>query len=203
MWSAPSLREKSYALAGYDRPHIFQMAFVWELPYRTTTAENKVVGAILGDWQVNGIYSAVSGTPFTITASGAQLNMPGNLQTANLNGDYKILGNHGDDGPFFDPTPFSQPQGVVFGNTGRNQFRGPGYQNIDFSIFRGFPVGGGGRRLEFRAEFFNLTNTPKWGNPDANVTSGTFGYTYSVGADVRTDAGSGERQIRFGLRFQF
>jgi len=203
MWSAPSLREKNYALAGYDRPHIFQMAFVWELPYRTTTAENKVVGAILGDWQVNGIYSAVSGTPFTITASGAQLNMPGNLQTANLNGDYKILGNHGDDGPFFDPTPFSQPQGVVFGNTGRNQFRGPGYQNIDFSIFRGFPVGGGGRRLEFRAEFFNLTNTPKWGNPDANVTSGTFGYTYSVGADVRTDAGSGERQIRFGLRFQF
>jgi hypothetical protein len=202
-WNAPSLRDKNYALAGYDRPHIFQMAFLYELPYRTSSAQNKVVGAILGDWQVNGIYSAVSGTPFTITASGAQLNMPGNPQTADLNGDYRILGDHGDDGPFFDPSPFSQPQGVVFGNTGRNQFRGPGYQNVDFSIFRGFPVGGGNRRLEFRAEFFNLTNTPKWGNPDANVTSGTFGYTFSVGADGRNDAGSGERQIRFGLRFQF
>jgi hypothetical protein len=203
IWSAPSLRERNYALASYDRPHIFQMAFVCELPYKATTAGNKVVGAILGDWQVNGIYSAVSGTPFTITANGAQLNMPGNLQTANLNGEYRILGGHGNDGPFFDPTPFSQPQGIVFGNTGRNQFRGPGYQNIDFSIFRGFPVGGGDRRLELRAEFFNLTNTPKWGNPDANVTSGTFGHTFSVGADGRTDAGSGERQIRFGLRFQF
>jgi hypothetical protein len=212
-WSAPSLRDKNYAPAGYDRTHIFNMAFVYELPYKVSSAQNKLLGAVLGDWQVNGIYSAVSGLPFTIQASAAQLNMPGNNangfsgQTANLNGDYKVIGDKGQAGFFFDPKPFSQPQGTTFGNTGRNQFRGPGNWNIDFSIFRGFPLGGG-RRVEFRTEFFNLTNTPMWGRPNNDVTSNNFGRTTIVGEDTpggfrSRDAGSGERQIRFGLRVQF
>ncbi len=87
------------------------------------------------------------------------------MQTANLNGEYKVIGDTGDSGYYFDPASFSQPQGVVQGNTGRNQFRGPGYWNIDVSIFRAFPIGAGGKRAEFRAEFFNLTNTPMWGSP--------------------------------------
>ena len=52
-------------------------------------------------------------------------------------------------------------------------------------------------------EFFNLTNTPMWGNPDGDVNSGNFGHTYTASATARNDSGSGERQIRFGLRFQF
>ena len=91
---------------------------------------------------------------------------------------------------------------------GRNQFRGPGNWNIDFSIFRGFPIGGAGKRVEFRTEVFNLTNTPMWGRPNNDVTSNNFGRTTTVGEDTpggarSRDAGSGERQIRFGLRFQF
>jgi hypothetical protein len=201
-YNAPSLRSRNYALAGYDRPHMFQMAFVYELPYKTSGTGNSVLRWVLGDWQVNGVYAAFSGTPFTITADGTDLNMPGNPQTADLNGSYDIIGKHADDGYFFDPAPFSQPQGVRLGNTGRNQFRGPGAWNLDFSVFRGFPIGGAGRRVEFRAEFFNLTNTPQWGNPDADVNSGTFGRTFTVGNSSR-DAGSGERQIRLGLRVQF
>ena len=201
-WNAPSLRSRNYALAGYDRPHVFQMAFLYELPYKTQGAGTKGARLLLGDWQINGIYSAVSGTPFTITASGADLNMPGNPQTANLNGSYTVIGKKGDAGLYFDPKPFSQPKGTTLGNTGRNQFRGPGYWNVDFSIFRGFPLGVSGKRAEFRVEFFNLTNHPKWGNPDADVNSGTFGRTYTVG-DTARDFGSGERQIRLGVRFQF
>jgi hypothetical protein len=203
MWNGPSLRSRNYALAGYDRPQIFQMAFVYELPYKTRGGSgNKATRAVLGDWQINGIYSAIAGTPFTITASGADLNMPGNPQTANLNGSYTVIGGHGDDGLYFDPKPFSQPAGTTLGNTGRNQFRGPGYWNMDFSLFRGFPVGGGDKRAELRVEFFNLANHPRWGNPDSNLTSGTFGRTYTVGDSAR-DFGSGERNIRLGLRFQF
>ena len=179
---------------------MFQMAFVYELPYKTSNGKD-IAHLVLGDWQVNGIYSAVSGTPFTITANGTELNMPGTPQTADQNGDYKILGGHAGE-PFFDTASFSQPHGVRLGETGRNQFRGPGYQNMDFSIFRAFPFGGGRKRVEFRTEFFNLTNTPKWTNPDGDVNSGNFGHTYGVG-DATRDAGSGERQIRFGLRFQF
>jgi hypothetical protein len=137
-----------------------------------------------------------------MTASGADLNMPGNMQTANLNGSYKVIGDKGDAGFYFDPTPFSQPTGTSLGSTGRNQFRGPGYWNLDFSIFRGFPIRSGGKRAEFRVEFFNLFNHPRWGNPDTDLNSGTFGRTFTVG-DTARDFGSGERNIRLGARFQF
>ena len=95
-YNAPSLR-RNYALAGYDRPHMFQMAFVYELPYKTSNGKD-IAHLILGDWQLNGIYSAVSGTPFTVSADGTQLNMPGNPQTADLNGDYEIIGDHAETG---------------------------------------------------------------------------------------------------------
>jgi len=200
-YNAPSELGKNYALAGYDRTHVLQMAFVYELPYKTSQGKD-VAHLILGDWQVNGLFSAYSGTPFTITADGAQLNMPGNAQTANLNGSYTVLDKHGSAGTYFDTSAFSQPQGVVFGNTGRNQFRGPGAWNLDFSLFRAFPIGRADRRFEFRMEVFNLLNHPNWGNPDGNVNSSTFGQTFSVGTGAR-DAGTGERQIRLGVRFQF
>jgi hypothetical protein len=214
-WNAPSQLDRNYAPAGFDRTHVFQMAFVYELPYKSTSSGgSRAVKLILGDWQVNGLFSAYSGTPFTITANGAGLNMPGNLQTANLNGSYNVIGDKGGAGFYFDPTTFSQPQGVTFGNTGRNQFRGPGAWNTDFSLFRGFPIGKTDRRAEFRAEFFNLFNHPNWGNPcgapgctgrddtNADVTGAQFGRTFTVGTGSR-DAGTGERQVRLGVRFQF
>ena len=77
-----------------------------------------------------------------------------------------MLDKHGDAGTYFDTSAFSQPRGVTFGNTGRNQFRGPGAWNLDFSLFRAFPIMGGTKRIEFRSEFFNLLNHPNWGNPD-------------------------------------
>jgi hypothetical protein len=209
VWNSPSTVDRNYALAGYDRTHVFQMAFVYELPYKSTdTGSNRAMHLILGDWQVNGLFSAYSGTPFTIVASGASLNMPGNLQTANQNGDYNVTGNKGDTGAYFDTSAFSQPQGVTFGNTGRNAFRGPGAWNLDGSIFRGFPIGGNGRRVEFRAEFFNLLNHPNWNNPcgssgcQENVNDADFGQLFTVGTGAR-DAGTGERQIRLGVRIQF
>jgi hypothetical protein len=211
-WSAPSLRDKNYAPAGYDRRHMFNMAFVYEVPYKTSTSKD-IAHLVLGDWQINGIYSAISGLPFTIIANGASLDMPGNsgqglAQTANLNGEYKVIGDHGQSGFYFDPAPFSQPQGTSFGNTGRNQFRAPGYWNVDMSIFRGFPFGSAGKRFEFRAEFFNLFNHPMWGIPVNDITSNNFGRVTTVGNDGRgngsaRDSGTGERQIRFGVRFQF
>jgi len=201
-WNAPSLLDRNYALAGYDRTHVFQMAFVYELPYKSTGEGNRAAHIVLGDWQINGLFSAYSGTPFTISADGADLNMPGNRQTANLNGEYKVLDLHGDAGTYFDTSVFSQPRGVTFGNTGRNQFRGPGAWNLDFSLFRAIPIGRSDRRAEFRAEFFNLLNHPNWGNPEDDVNSSTFGQTFTVGTGAR-DSGTGERQIRLGVRFQF
>jgi hypothetical protein len=200
--NAPSLIERNYGNAGYDRPQILQMAFVYELPYKTSTSKD-IAHLIFGDWQTNGIFSAVSGTPFTVySATNANLNMPGTPQYGDLTGSYNVIGKFGGANQYFDPSAFSNPTGTSLGNTARNQFRGPGYKNLDFSLFRAFPLGADQKRVEFRVEIFNLTNSPKWGNPDGQIGSATFGKSTNVGDGTR-DAGSGERQIRIGLRFQF
>ena len=88
-----------------------------------------------------------------------------------------------------------------FGDTGRNQFRGPGGVNLDVGIFRSFPLGAT-RRIEIRLQAANITNTPKFGQPTNNVTSGTFmRLTSATGGE--TFGSYGERQIQLGVRFEF
>jgi hypothetical protein len=116
----------------------------WRVPRRLPRAWG--TGPNQSPWRGRLPPLVCAGTPFTITANGADLNMPGNMQTANLNGSYKVIGDKGNAGFYFDPTPFSQPTGTSLGNAGRNQFRRPVYRNVDFSIFRGFPIRSGARR---------------------------------------------------------
>jgi hypothetical protein len=203
----PAHRDRSWALAGFDRPHNFQMGFVYQLPWQNEgTGYGNVVKAILGDWQLNGVFGAFSGTPFTVTASGTSLNTPGITQTANYDGgDLKVLGNIGTAGKWFDTAGFSQPTGVTIGNVKRNQFRGPGGWTLDLSVFRSLPFGGA-RRLELRVEAGNILNHPVFSNPDGNVQSGTFGQILGIpggGGTINANASYVERQIRLGARFTF
>jgi hypothetical protein len=199
-WNGASQYDRNFALAGYDRTHVFQMGFVYELPFAKDGSG--ALNYAIKDWQINGIFAAFSGAPFTITADGTVVNMPGNQQTAQQLGDYNVTGDIGNDGTWFDTTAFRQPQGVVLGDTGRNAFRGPGQWRVDFSLFRGFNVGGN-KKLEFRAEAFNLTNSIQygdgttgnpWGFSSRDVNNPNFG---------RVFVASGERNIRLGLRFSF
>ncbi|AMY11874.1 Outer membrane receptor for ferrienterochelin and colicins [Luteitalea pratensis] len=189
-FNAPSQLARNYARAGFDRTHMFQVGFVYELPFaRQSTG---LVGALARGWQVNGIYSTYSGTPFTVTAAAASLNAPGNTQTADQIGEIVKLGDIGPGTPFFDPTAWRPITEARYGNSGRNSVRGPGQWNLDLSVFRGFTMGR--YRIEARAEAFNLTNTPKFGNPNANVSGANF---------MAITSASGERNVRLGLRFQF
>ena len=148
---------------------------------------------------MNGLFAAFSGTPFSMTASGTNaggLNTPSNMQTADMTGSFNETGNIGSTGAWFDTTQFAQPTGVRFGNTTRNQFYGPGGYTLDFSVFRSFPMGGQ-RRLEARVEAGNVFNHAIYGNPQGNVTSGTYGQITGINGNYP------ERQIRLGIRFQF
>jgi hypothetical protein len=197
-FNAPSQYARNYARQAFDRPHVFQMGFLYELPFGK--GGNNALNYVIRDWQLNGIVAAYSGTPFTVTASnGNSINMPGNLQTANQVGSFNVLGNIGNDGKWFDTSAFAQPQGLTFGNTGRYAFRGPSNWNADLSLFRGFPFGT--RRIEFRAEGFNILNHPRFNNPSASITSSTFGQIFQLEGNgtALTDA----RTIRLGVRFQF
>jgi hypothetical protein len=88
---------------------------------------------------------------------------------------------------------------VRFGNVGRNTMRGPGVVNLDASLFRTFKITGRAD-LQFRAEAFNVTNTPHFGNPNGNVNSANFGKVLGIQG---ADAMGASRQFRFGLRLGF
>lgn len=210
----PTLR-RNRAVAGYDRPNMFSLGFVYELPFGRGRrwANGGTAARILGGWQTNGVIGAYSGTPFTVSADGSSLNAPGSSQTADLvaSGKVRILGEIGPNKSWFDPLAFRQPTGVRFGTTGRNTMRGPGMWNMDFSLFRTFSLAER-VKLEFKAEAFNLTNTPKFANPAANVagmrlnpdgTIQALNNFSSITSTLTALATPSQRQLRFGLRLSF
>ncbi len=192
----PEAQDRNWALANGDRPHTFQMAFVYQLPWRADGSRQSITRMLVNDWQINGIFGAFSGSPFTVTADGTTLNTPGNLQTADLVGDVEKVGEIGAAGVYYDPTAWAQPEGIRFGNTRPNQFRGPGGWNLDLSVFRAFRLRGT-HRLEARVEAHNVTDTPKFGNPTGNLQSGDFMRIFGLYNAYA------ERQIRLGLRYSF
>ena len=201
-WNATSAFSRNRALASHDTPHNFQLAAVYELPFGDGKkwATGGVGRSVLGGWQMNGVFAAYSGRPFQLTASGASLNMPGNLQTPDqIKDKVEILGNVGGDGTYFDTSAFARVTQVRFGNVGRNTMRGPGVVNLDLSLFRTFSLTPQ-FKLQFRAEAFNATNTPHFANPNGNVNSSNFGKILST----QTAYALGRsREFRFGLRLSF
>ncbi|MCL4782072.1 MAG: carboxypeptidase regulatory-like domain-containing protein [Bryobacterales bacterium] len=210
----PTLR-RNRATAGYDRTHMFTLGFLYDLPFGPGKAwvHSGVGSWLLRGWQTNGMYNIYTGTPFTISADGASLNAPGSSQTADQvkPGKVKVIGEIGANRPWFDPLAFAQPKGVRFGTTGRNTMRGPGMWNMDLSLFRTFALNER-FKLEFKAEGFNITNTPKFANPGANVanmrlnTDGsiqTLNNFSSITGTLTALTSPSERKFRFGLRLSF
>src|SRR6266566_2466147 len=197
-WNDPNILRRNRAVAGFNTPQIFQLAYVYELPVGKGKPWANGGGAatkILSDWQVSGIFSAIHGQPFSLTASSASLNAVGQRQTPNQVGPVKKLGGIGTGNPFYDPTAFAAVvASAVYGNVGRNTLYGPGSVNLDFSLFRTFKFT---ERcdLQLRADAANLFNAPHFNNPTGSRSSGNF--------LVITSAKNDERQFRFGLRLAF
>jgi hypothetical protein len=173
--------------------------------------QSGVAASIAGGWQLNGVFSAYSGAPFTVSASGASLNAPGSTQRADLVKPTAAKLGGITPLPFFDVFAFAPVTDVRFGTSGFNNMRGPGVVNLDLSLFRTFKLT---ERfaLQFRAEALNATNTPHFSNPGSNVSNlqlnpdgsvrsyGGFGIVTGVSAPSRL---VDERYMRFGLRFSF
>jgi hypothetical protein len=188
--------QRNRAAAGFDRTHVLQMGWVYELPFgkNKMMAKNGVAAAVLGGWNVNGIFSAYTGTPYSISAPGGTLNAPNNSQTADqINLTVAQPGKVGPGQLYFDTSAFAAVTAVRFGTSGRNIMRAPGVLNTDLNVSRTFSFKER-YQVSFRGEAFNLANTSHFGAPNASVTSASFGQVTTA---------SGERQIRFGLRLQF
>ncbi len=160
----------------------------------------RAVDALLGGWSVSGTASFVTGFPVWLTATGnsgvfSSILRPNSTgKSAELSGTAQSRLTR-----YFDTSQFTVPAPFTFGNVSRTlpDVRAPGRRNYDLALTKSFrvrePVS-----LLFRAETFNLTNTPYFGgvnsigsNPGNNLGTSTFG--------VITDA-TGERQVQFSLK---
>jgi outer membrane receptor protein involved in Fe transport len=190
------------AILPNDRPHNFQASFVAQLPFGRDKPflTDGAGAALLGGWQVNGLFSAYSGTPFTVTASGTSLDLPGSNQVADQVKDEVEIFGFEPGRPWFDTSAFRPVTEPRFGTAGFNSMRGPGFVNFDMSVFRQFAVGAS-RTLQFRLEIFNVTNTTHFGNPQGSVNASNFGVITGTANSGRE--GIDERLMRVGLRFGF
>ncbi|HET8547049.1 MAG TPA: hypothetical protein VFL57_03555, partial [Bryobacteraceae bacterium] len=198
-------------------------AWVYELPAgRGRHYDTRgIVDAIIGGWNISGQFSAYTGTPFTVGGSGQSLRCAGSTacnQTADLVRPLVKVGRKGpgqayyDPNSFRDPLVFFNPNNPVYrpGTTGRNAFRGPGFWRLDPLLSKTFTITER-VRTEFRAEAFNITNTPRWDNPN----TGSGGLVLANPSDPlnspisRTNnfmsitGAGGLRSVRFGLRTTF
>jgi hypothetical protein len=162
------------AVSANDIRHNFVGSFIYELPFgrgkQFLSDSSGVVNTILGGWQINGIVSARSGLPVNVVR-----NAPPGFQGLRPDLIRDPISPIRTLDKYFDTTAFSVTGLVnttIPGTAGRNIVRGPGFGNLDFSLFKNFSLSRlrEGAEFELRFEFFNLTNTPHFANPN-----GVFG----------------------------
>jgi hypothetical protein len=194
----PTQFQRNRATAGFDRTHVFQLGWMYELPFGKNKkfAQTGLAAQILGGWQVGGLEAMYTGTPFTVTASDASLNDGGsNTQTANqILSSVPVLGAVGPGSYYYNPAAFAAVTTTSYGSSGRNILRNPGVWNTDLSLSRSFAVTER-IKVQFRTEAYNLPNTSHF-SPigDTNVGDGSF---------MQVTSSYGERNIRFSLRTQW
>jgi hypothetical protein len=186
-----------FASSDFDRRHRFIVSYLYELP-KFYKGDNGAAKRIVNDWQLAGITTLQSGTPFSIVGSATvfsstfgQLAAGRTVASGQKSGDaIDRLG--GANGPaYFDTTAFGAVSG--FGQSLRNVYRGPGQENFDFSVTKFIPITER-QKLEFRTEFFNIFNHTNFANP-----VGVYGSTF--GQVLRTS--TGPRVIQFGFKYNF
>jgi hypothetical protein len=206
--------KRSYSRLDFDRTHTLAQSYVYELPFGKNKRwlQTGVGRWVLGDWQLSGVFSLMTGRPLTFGTTVSN-NTPGSSQTPDQVGEIRIL--HGVAGPsggdlWFDITPFKQPLDADgktphFGNMGRNNLNGPGLGDLDLSIFRKFSFSERFRG-EFRVEGLNVTNTPAFSNPNTTVGNVNFGKVTGTWAGLvanQSVGGTGPRQLQLGLKLSF
>lgn len=200
--------QKDMALAAFDIRHAITLSATYDLPFgkgrRYLNGSPRVVELLLGNWSTNGIMTLNTGQPQTIgctKSTGA-----GTGCYALYTGEDPYGGSH-DVNHYYNAAAFRDPPVVTtVGQTdfsplggGNTQVIGPPFRRLDFSLFKSFPISES-KRFEFRAESFNLTNTPAFAQPSSTnfVNTSTFGRITAT-----RDAPNDARQLQFALKFYF
>jgi outer membrane receptor protein involved in Fe transport len=186
--------------ADFDRPQRLSVQFSQDLPNHFQSGIPK---AVLNNWTINGIFVVQSGSPLNVTnvTSGQGLGGADSSPTASLYSNVvagaQLINSGANDSKlnnYINKAAWSKAPAGTVGDSGRNRLRGPGQGNLDFSVFRGFPIRERAK-LEFRAEFYNITNHPNFGNPNGSMDSASFGQISTTLTNARI--------IQFALKMMF
>lgn len=185
-----------YGNSNWDVRHMLEFNYTYALP-----VPRLMPTWLMGGWQVNGITTMRSGLPVNVTCGCDPMKIGVNTSRADVI-------------PNVSPKPaqpdipnnqinikaFTAPGPGTWGNVGRNSLNGPAAYNWDFSLFRNFRLTES-RSLQFRAEIFNVFNTPQFSNPGGNLISAGFGISQGT---IDTVSGfSSNRQVQLALRYSF
>lgn len=160
---------RSRSSSNFDQRHILTLGYVWDLPYYAGPGWKR---GVLGGWQLSGITTAQTGTPFSIVNGLSFADNAGVANGAGSSSFADIIGNINAappstnvpnfNGPLlYNPAAFAQPQGLTFGNAGRNILYNPSRLNFDAGLFKHVPIRERAS-LELRVEAFNVFNHTQW-----------------------------------------
>jgi hypothetical protein len=193
----------------YDETHNLTSYVLYQLPFgrgkKFGSNMNKVANAAVGGWEIDGILTMHTGFAMTVNNWGDPSNTGGWVSRPNCSSTISypksvVPTGFGGGIQWFDPGAFTNPHPAgatpSFGNCGNGKVRGPGLKNFDMGIKKDFSFGET-RKLEFRSEFLNLTNTKILNSPSSFAD-------YSPGTGLGRITGSqGERNIQFALKFYY
>jgi outer membrane receptor protein involved in Fe transport len=170
-----------------DIRHRLVTGYVWEIPWG---------GRFFGGWQLGGLVTLQSGSPFNVTQSGDSQNVEfSGWSRPHLVSGVEAKVDNPDAAMWFNPNAFVRSVGE-YGTAPRNPLVGPGLHTFDLSLSKSFAMPWQeGHELLFRSEFFNAFNTPQFGQPGGTLGTGAFGRVTSTRSD--------NRQIQLALKYMF
>lgn len=205
-WTGPS---------DFDTPQRVAFSYVYELPAGRNHQlfSHGLAAYVLGNWRTSGVYTFSSGLPFTVWSGSALTTAldpngasdPVNTAVPNVIGQAHIVGNvncwfYASQNPACDALApnctdaFQLRAPGQFGDSGRNSLRGPHTNVFDFALLKDFAIREN-KTLQFRWEIFNLFNTPIFGPPNTDFSSGAAGQITTLAGDPRV--------MQFALRQSF
>jgi hypothetical protein len=187
-----------YGNSVLDVPQRFVSSLVYQLPFLSSS--KGLVRTLAAGWNVDGIFTALSGAPFNVVVSGD----PANTSRAGIERP-ELIGTPIDDcGPRLvscitnAATALAQPAAGTYGDMARNVLYGPGLWDLDFALDKNFRIGER-FNFEFRGEAFNIFNHPSFAAPGGSSGSPTFGASTTFGSstfgDITSLAGANPTRV--------
>lgn len=179
----------------FDATHRWTANATWQAPLLRDAS--RFVRRVAGGWQLNGIVSVSSGTPFTVYDSRNVAQQGSHPEISGFAGSRPDVISNPNIGPhrveeWVSRSAFRRLDAISeagrFGNAGRNIVRGPGQSTVDLSVFKTWQISEN-VRLQFRAEAFNVLNHANFGVPVNDLVSPNFGRIIEAGPPRVLQAG--------------